>query len=145
MLCNFIEITLQQGCFPVNLLRIFRTSFPKKTSGRLSLRFRTNTLLMIHYSLFIRESLICSGWWPWQRYWKFPVLIKWYFRSSRPEVFRKKGALRNFAKFTEKHLCQSLFFNEIDSPDVWLIASQKWHGHTTKLNLSSHSWCKCFL
>ena len=26
-------------------------------------------------------------------------------RSSRPEVFCKKGLLRNFAKFTEKHLC----------------------------------------
>ena len=30
------------------------------------------------------------------------------FRSSRPEVFCKKGVLENFAKFTEKHLCQSL-------------------------------------
>ena len=28
------------------------------------------------------------------------------FRSSRPEVFCKKGVLRNFAKFTGKHLCQ---------------------------------------
>ena len=24
----------------------------------------------------------------------------------------KKGALRNFAKFTRKHLCQNLFFNK---------------------------------
>ena len=30
-------------------------------------------------------------------------------RSSRPEVFCKKGVLRNFPKFTGKHLCQSLF------------------------------------
>ena len=29
-----------------------------------------------------------------------------------PEVFCEKGVLRNFAKFTEKHLCQSLFFNK---------------------------------
>ena len=29
-------------------------------------------------------------------------------RSSRPEVFCKKGALRKFAKFLGKHLCQSL-------------------------------------
>ena len=36
-----------------------------------------------------------------------------FFRSSRPEVFCKKGALRNFAKFTGKHLCQSLIFNKI--------------------------------
>ena len=27
-----------------------------------------------------------------------------------PEVFCKKGALRNFVKLTVKHLCQSLFF-----------------------------------
>ena len=34
-------------------------------------------------------------------------------RSSRPEVFCKKCVLRNFAKFAEKHLCQSLFFNQV--------------------------------
>ena len=34
-------------------------------------------------------------------------------RSSRPEVFCKKGVLRNFAKFTGKNLCQSLFFNKV--------------------------------
>ena len=28
------------------------------------------------------------------------------FRGIRPEVFCKKGVLRNFAKFTGKHLCQ---------------------------------------
>ena len=33
LLCNFIEITLRHGCSPVNLLNIFRTSFPEKTSG----------------------------------------------------------------------------------------------------------------
>ena len=27
------------------------------------------------------------------------------FRSSRQEVFCQKGVLRNFSKFTEKHLC----------------------------------------
>ena len=35
------------------------------------------------------------------------------FRSSRPEVFCKKGVLRNFVKFTGKDLCQSLFFNKV--------------------------------
>ena len=35
-----------------------------------------------------------------------------FVRSSRPEVFCKKGVLRNFAKFTGKHLCQGLFFNK---------------------------------
>ena len=34
---NFIEITLRHGCSPINLLHIFRTSFPKNTSGWLLL------------------------------------------------------------------------------------------------------------
>ena len=37
LLCNFIEITLLHGCSPVNLLHIFRTPFPRNTSGRLLL------------------------------------------------------------------------------------------------------------
>ena len=36
-------------------------------------------------------------------------------RSNRPEVFCKRGAITNFAKFTRKHLTQSLFFNKIAS------------------------------
>ena len=32
-------------------------------------------------------------------------------RSSRPEVFCKKGVLRNFEKFAGKRLCQGLFCN----------------------------------
>ena len=34
-------------------------------------------------------------------------------RSSRPEVFCKKGVLRNFAKFIGKHMCQSFVFNKV--------------------------------
>ena len=41
------------------------------------------------------------------------VVIK--HRSSHPEVFCKKGVLRNFAKFPGKHLPQSLYFNKVAS------------------------------
>ena len=34
---NVIEIAFRNGCSPVNLLHIFRTSFPKNTFGRLLL------------------------------------------------------------------------------------------------------------
>ena len=34
-------------------------------------------------------------------------------QKQPPEVFCKKGVLRNFAKFTGKHLCQILFFNKV--------------------------------
>ena len=35
------------------------------------------------------------------------------YRSSRPEVFYKKGLLRNFAKCAGKRLCESFFFNKV--------------------------------
>ena len=35
------------------------------------------------------------------------------YRSSHQSCSMKKGVLKNFAKFTGKHLCQSLFFNKV--------------------------------
>ena len=34
-------------------------------------------------------------------------------RSSRPDVFCKEGVLRNFTKFTGKHLFQCPYFNKV--------------------------------
>ena len=35
------------------------------------------------------------------------------FQKQPPEVFYEKSVLRNFSKFTGKHLRQSLFFNKV--------------------------------
>ena len=44
----------------------------------------------------------------------YTFINKIYFlRTSRPEVFCKKGGFRKFAKFLGKHLCQSPFFNKV--------------------------------
>ena len=51
-------------------------------------------------------------------------------RSSRPELFCEKRVLRNFSKFTGKHLCQSLFLIKLQ---VWglrpatLFKKRPWH------------------
>ena len=37
----------------------------------------------------------------------------YYFQKQAPEAFRKKGVLKNFAKFTGKHLYHSFFFNNV--------------------------------
>ena len=42
LLCNFIEITLRQGCSPVNLLHTSRTPFCKNTYGGLLLYFKSS-------------------------------------------------------------------------------------------------------
>ena len=44
---NFIEITLQHGCSPVNLLYIFRTPFTKNTYGWLLLKKGLKKLLKL--------------------------------------------------------------------------------------------------
>ena len=48
-------------------------------------------------------------------------------RSSRQDVFCKKSVLRNFAKFTGKHLCQSLYLNKVSG--LWpetLLKQRLW-------------------
>ena len=45
-------------------------------------------------------------------------------RSSRPEVFCEKGVLRNFAKFTGNHLCQSQSFRRAPAN---LLKKRLWH------------------
>ena len=37
----------------------------------------------------------------------------WSYRSSHKRGSVRKGVLRNFSKFTVKHLGQSLFFNKV--------------------------------
>ena len=51
-------------------------------------------------------------------------------RSSLPKVFCKKAVLKNFAKFTGIHLCQSLFFNKVANLGLRPATSLKkklWH------------------
>ena len=52
------------------------------------------------------------------------------YRSSHPQVFCKKGVLRNFAKFTGKHLCQRLFFNKVARlRQATLLKKSLWHRY----------------
>ena len=46
-------------------------------------------------------------------------------KGSRPEVFCKKGVLKNFAKFTGKHLCQSFLLIKLQTLGFSEAASGK--------------------
>ena len=49
-------------------------------------------------------------------------------RSSHRRYSVKKGVLRNFTKFTAKHLCQSLFFNKVAGlKPAKLLKKRLWH------------------
>ena len=69
-----------------------------------------------------------------------PYLLDTRCWSSRPEMFCKKGFLRNFAKFTGKYLRQSLFFNKVtglslffdniaDLSPATLLKKRLWHRY----------------
>ena len=49
-------------------------------------------------------------------------------RSSSPEAFCRKDFLRDFAKFTGKHLFQSLFFDKaVGLRPAALLEKRLWH------------------
>ena len=43
----------------------------------------------------------------------YHLKVNWVSNKQPPEVFCRKGVLRNCTKFTEKHLCQSLPLNKV--------------------------------
>ena len=63
----------------------------------------------------------------------FRLLLNWAYNKNKLqkqplEVFCKKGVLRNFVKFTEKHLRQSLFFNKVAGlRPATLLKKRLWH------------------
>ena len=59
----------------------------------------------------------------------FLLKVNW-IRSSCAEVFCNKVVLRNFTKFTGKHLCQSLFFNKVAGlGPATLLKKGLWHRY----------------
>ena len=62
-----------------------------------------------HKIMAMQSCLICGS----SKVVKGFYINQTIIRSSLPEVFCDKGVLRNFAKFTGKHLCQSLFIYKV--------------------------------
>ena len=55
-------------------------------------------------------------------------LVEAKVRSSHRRCSIRKGVLRNFAKFTGKHMCQSLFLNKVAGlrPTASLLKERLW-------------------
>ena len=107
-----------------SLLTDFRQCYYVKSvpirsySGPHSVRMRENTdQNNSENGHFLRNIFWCFHCWLWKK----KCLLGWhYVQKLKPlVVFCKKGVLRNFAKFTGKHLCQSLFFHKA----VWYLGS----------------------
>ena len=75
--------------------------------------------------------------------YKHHIFVTKKFRSSRPEVFCKKDVCRNFAKFTGKLLCQSLFLIKLQASGLQFIKETLAHDfscefHEISKNTSSY-------
>ena len=58
----------------------------------------------------------------------FAITVQMKTRSSHQRCSVRKGILRNFAKFTGKHLCQVLFYNKVAGPEpATLLKKRLWH------------------
>ena len=74
-----------------------------------------------HHSLLIWLDV------PIFRLWLLKSVVC-YKKKQPPEVFYKKGVLKNFAKFTGKYLSQSLFLNKVAGlRPATLLKKRLWH------------------
>ena len=106
--------------------------------------FPENNLLS---SIFGKNAVIqCPIYIPWLVLRLIPVGVETLQRiiiwrtlyRSRPKVFFKKGVLKNFAKFTRKHLCQSIFFNKVAGAFFFFTEHLRWL--LLIVTLSGSSW-----
>ena len=83
----------------------------------------------------------------WKKPWYAYITCLW-FRGSHRRCSVRKGVLRDFAKVTGKHLCQSLFFNKVAglaqvleqviSCDFWEISKNTFF--TEHIRVSASGW-----
>ena len=90
-----------------------------------SLLFTFLSLLVIFCSLLVLFCLLHNF-----IFWKFGQETSEVFfqvRSSHRSCSVRKGVLRNFVKFTGKHLCQNLFFNKVAGLPATLLKKRLWY------------------
>ena len=112
LLCNSIEIRLRHGCSPVNSLHIFRTPFPKNTSGGLLWRTQNKYLRSNRLSYSINTYNIHL------RYLKMNVFL---FKSSKTwwkwhlnvRSFHNKISTRKIIERTKWYMLRSIFMGTL--------------------------------
>ena len=112
---SFTKLGLRRGCFYVKLQQNTRKQLLLycNSSNKITIFYRIYVFrIFLSYKVYFSRAqriYMTAG----EESGRFLFSSKdsdSCFRNSRPEVFCKKGVLRNFAKLTGKHLCQSLFF-----------------------------------
>ena len=125
------------------------TGYIKSYQSKKSLKVVNNTLTiwwsLTYWSLtcfddrwFARTlTQISVNWYSWQTWLRA--------RSSHRRRSVRKSVLRNFSKFTGKHLCQNLFFNKVAGPQLyWQDTSRRHLLNSYALLPGNVSFLECF-
>ena len=111
---TLLKKRLWPSCCPVNFWKFSRAPFLQISFKRMLLNIHFQVqILCFHIKLRVRPvfgTLLLINFQESLKDW--PIFLNFY-RSSRPDVFWKKGVHRNFTKLTAKHLCQGLTFNKV--------------------------------
>ena len=92
-----IEIIPRHGCFPVNLLHILRTPFPKITPGGLILLLRLIKSQM--WDFFTPDIMVCRG----QNYSMLITAIMFSLREKQNHDISSEKIFLKFSKSCRKH------------------------------------------
>ena len=80
-----------------------------------------NQLIIISVPLKMKRFFFICNFEEVNVVFSFLVSTSYKFWKQPAEVFYKKGVLRNFTKFTGKHLCQSLFYNKVAGLEALML------------------------
>ena len=118
---TLLKKKLWHWCFPVNFVKFLRTPFLQNTFGRWTDSLLEVVIFLSHKQFFFSGEKVVD--YPAQKL--FCMIIR--HRSSL-QVFRKKGVLKDLAKFTGKHLYQILSFNKVAGLSLQLyLKNRLWH------------------
>ena len=115
---RFFKKRLQHRYVPVKFVKSIRIFFNKtpqvaaSENHHPSFFFKKKVQIVCNSSRWIRNAIYFKNENKFQNFFSKIWIIFLYNRSSHRRCSVQKGVLRNFVKFTGKHLCQSLFFNK---------------------------------
>ena len=132
LLFTYKQLSLAISLTFTNNFYVLKLNNRNTTVVLLSLLLTLNILLRTYFTPFYGASNVdfeqvnvyCDG----HNFKIFSQLIQPFFKSSHQRCSVRKGVLRNFAKLTGKHLCQSLFFNKAAGlRPAALLKKRLWH------------------